>query len=366
MKTRMLTIMATRAQDQALISEVTQRLGAQSQETSNDPLSDVGRVIPCFGWHPWFSHLLFDDTESSSDGGETVTDIVTHQPKEEHYQAALKPSAVDADFLASLPEPQPLSAFLHQTRIYLEKSPLALVGEIGLDKSFRLPQAWSSDHSDSRDPSLTMGGREGRRLSRYHVHLEHQKKILKAQLRLAGEMQRPVSVHGVQAHGAVFETLQETWKGHERDVVSRRMLKRRASVTAAHDVDETDIAASSRSETPSSPKPFPPRVCLHSYSGPAGPLKQYLHPSVPADIYFSFSSVINLATQPSDKTDEVIREIPDDRILIESDLHRAGDEMDRLLEEMARVVCNVKGWSLEKGVLQLGKNWRRFVHGRAD
>jgi hypothetical protein len=40
--------------------------------------------------------------------------------------------------------------------------------------------------------------------------------------------------------------------------------------------------------------------------------------------------------------------------------------MDKYLEAIVRRICNIKGWSLEDGVRQLGKNWKGFVFGRKD
>ncbi|KAI9873694.1 MAG: hypothetical protein M1830_010711 [Pleopsidium flavum] len=356
MKANVLTVMATRSQDQELVAEAAEKYGLRSTDVESvwENNNVHGRIVPCFGWHPWFSHQIFDDRKQGSGHTSTAPNKILH------YQAVLTPKPEDHDFILALPEPRSLVAYLDHTKVYLQRYQLALVGEIGLDRSFRIPNDWVSGQQAQRDASLTPGGREGRRLSPYRVKIEHQRRILEAQLNLAGEMQRPVSVHGVQAHGIVFETLQETWKGYEEKVVSKSLRKRSGGMAAVHLKREESGNAESTGLTP---KPFPPRICLHSYSGPSDPLRQYFHPSVPAEMYFSLSTVINFSTPASGKIVQVIKAVPNDRILIESDLHCAGERMDDLLEEVAKSVCNIKGWSLTEGMKQLALNWKRFVLG---
>jgi Tat protein secretion system quality control protein TatD with DNase activity len=348
MKAKVLTVMATREQDQGLVAQVADRLGIRDDSSFFQQWDEETRIIPCFGWHPWFSHLLFDDT--AYEGKINLEE----EERIQHYQSVLIPKSEDRDFFLAVPPPTPLSHLITRTRTYLEQYPLALVGEIGLDKSFRIPNISLPDQAQ-RDEALTPGGREGRRLSPYRVSMDHQRKVLRAQLALAGEMQRAVSVHGVQAHGIVLEALKDTWKGHEKKVPTRKERKQERDA-AEMQVEELDIESTVS-------KPYPPRICLHSYSGAADALQQYLRPSVPAEVFFSFSSLVNFTTTAASKAEQVIAALPVDRILVESDLDNAGAEMDSYLEHIVRKICKLKGWSVEEGVVQLGQNWKRFVFG---
>lgn len=353
MKATVLTVMATRGEDQDLVLQTAKSLSNGGEDQSTTP--NGGRVLPCFGWHPWFSHLILDDRSSSTESDPSN--------KELHYSRVLTPTP-DDNFIAALPQPILLSQLISETRSRLEAYPAALVGEVGLDRAFRLPNAWTEADVEGRDASMTPGSREGRKLSPHRVELDHQKAILKAQLSLAGELRRPVSVHSVQAHGAVLDVFKTLWSGHERKVLSRRERRRRLSAAEAHaDSDSEEQKGSPLKKEEEPPLPFPPRICMHSYSGPPEQLSLFLNPANPSDVYFSFSTVVNFSGPSSKRVAEVIKTLPDDRILIESDLHTAGQQMDDLLEEVTRQICEMRGWTLLDGVRRLGENWKRFVFG---
>lgn len=383
---RVLAIMATRSQDQHLVAQVAAEHGVsdsdlplnhQDDSNSDDPASKrTCKVVPAFGWHPWFSYQLYDDTasnptysppNSNSENASTTEDAF----RIAHYKAVLSPTPKDPSFLSSLPPPTPLSSFIASTREYLTSFPHALVGEIGLDKGFRLPQQWIPNDASSRDEGLTPGGREGRLLSPYRVQMQHQQIVLQAQLRLAGETARAVSVHGVQAHGVLYDTIAACWKGHERKILSRREKKQIApgaeESSSSDDDDDNEIENDKepkKKKTAARGKPFPPRICLHSYSGSADTLKQWFHPAVPSQIFVSFSTAVNLGTDGGRaKLESVVRAVPDDRVLVESDLHMAGEEAEAMLEDMYRLVCEIKGWDLERGIRIIGKNFQEFIYG---
>ncbi|EXV00956.1 TatD deoxyribonuclease family protein [Metarhizium robertsii] len=391
MRASALVIMATRSQDQDLVAGVASMHGVKgraslrgrgggcqndghgdaeafSVSAGEEPRPAVQRscqVIPSFGWHPWFSHQLYDDVAAEPTykpppqppAADETDETVLLATKKVHYQAVLKPSPQDDGFIASLPTPILLSSFISSTRTRLEAYPLALVGEIGLDRAFRLPQKWDSALAESRDGALTPGGREGRLLSPYRVRAPHQEAIFRAQLRLAGETGRPVSIHGVQAHGILYDIVSHCWKGHEKHIPSRRE-KRMIAPGAEDDSDEEDADTVTG-------KPYPPRICLHSYSGPVEGLKQWFNPTNPATIYVSLSTAVNFGTISSrNKFPDIVRAVPDDRILVESDLDSAGEKMDAALEDMYRRVCEVKGWTLEDGILRVAKNLEAFIFGK--
>ncbi|EME85621.1 uncharacterized protein MYCFIDRAFT_72351 [Pseudocercospora fijiensis CIRAD86] len=357
MRAKVLTIMATRAQDQHLVANAADQYGLTEQDIDDTTMdwSKQHRIIPAFGWHPWFSHHMYDESEY---GG---VNPLNSEQKAAHYQSVLIPKSNDRDFLDTFPDPRPLGEFISQTRQYLQKYPLALVGEVGLDRSFRIPEAWLPADVEERDENLTPGGREGRRLSPYRVSMDHQKKVLSAQLALAGEMGRAVSCHGVAAHGIVYETVAKTWKGHELKPLSKRARKEQESAARRNAGDE-DHDDSPHQET--GPRSYPPRLCLHSYSGPAETVKQYIDSRVPCEIFFSFSTTINSWSEDGNgKVEAAVQAVPDDRVLVESDLHTAGERMDQYLQEAVEKICHIKGWELKDGVIRLGQNWRRFAFG---
>lgn len=380
MRTRILTVMATRSQDQALVADVARQYGVKKRnsiasvpgaDASSDCAKAPDKVIPAFGWHPWFSHQIYDDSAEDPTYNPCSSDLDAEKTR--HYNAVLAPSPSareDAGFIKHLPTPVPLSGLIATTRKHLETHPFALVGEIGLDKAFRLP-----GHEPPLDDDMTPGRRNGQRLSPYRVAMDHQVVIFKAQLSLAGSMGRAVSVHGVQAPQPLLSALRSTWKGHEKRVVSsreRRMLAEGVDEdfsSSDEDYEEDDDDHDTRPKT-QKPKPFPPRICLHSFSASLETLKQYVDDrSIPAKVFFSFSHSVNYSTGAHEHArkkhiaDDVIRACPDDRILLESDLHTAGEEMDQMLEQIYRKACAVKGWDLRDGVHRIRKNYEEFIIG---
>ena len=137
---------------------------------------------------------------------------------------------------------------------------------------------------------------------------------------LAGRLGRVVSIHCVKANGAIFEIMKKLGPA------------------------------------------LPPRIMMHSWGGTADSAKSLLclKKGVGKRFYFSFSSTIN---SRSPKTLDVIKSIPEDRLLIESD-HVVG--MDDRMEEAVDMVCKAKGWTEDFCEAQMTENANRFFFGENE
>ncbi|KAF8336460.1 uncharacterized protein EI90DRAFT_3144694 [Cantharellus anzutake] len=255
------------------------RLCAMASRDSDQQLvADLARkwphkIIPCFGWHPWVSH--------------TVSLESPPQPKAAHYAALLLPerssdnALSDEEFktvLSSLPEPKPLS-------------------EVGLDRSFRLP---FTPFGDRNNPSY-----ENRRLSSFTVPLEHQLAILEAQIGLAVEFGRNVSMHSVKAQQATVELLKRCSSQHGE-----------AWDRISFDLHSCGLRAETWREIEKA----------HN------------------NVYISLSAVINTRSQSHEN---LIQACAPNRILVESDFNDAKHCAEQTWK-MLLVIARVKKWKVEE------------------
>ncbi|EEB08703.2 TatD DNase family Scn1 [Schizosaccharomyces japonicus yFS275] len=238
-------VMSTRPFDQSFVD----------QAASDFP----DKIIPSFGIHPWFSYLLISDKEG------IAVDISAEEQKMQHYQNILHP-VPPIEFMEKLPEPIHMNVYLERLRHFLYKHPNALIGEIGLDKSFRIPSGPYNSRS-----SLPQGP-----LSPYYVNMEHQIEVFEQHMNLAAELQRPVSIHCVQTYDLLLTLLKARWEGHW--VPSLRKQRENPLWMEAYQ---------------QGPLPFPLRICLHSYSGSPEQVEQFTDRKIPSRVYFSFSEGIN-------------------------------------------------------------------------
>lgn len=144
------------------------------------------------GYHPWFAHWIAIEPATS---------------KEEHYRSLFlggspKPESIDAldKLLTCLPEPISLQSVLSEVRQNLIDFPNAMLGEVGIDRAARIPFM-----PPSPPPYVEDDGK--RELSPFTIPQSHQMAIFEAQLELAVDLKRNVSVHSVKSQQATGELL---------------------------------------------------------------------------------------------------------------------------------------------------------------
>lgn len=272
MRTSKLTVMSTKFEDIHNVALLAER--------------HREKIIPAFGYHPWFSHLVSIDKDD----------------KVKHYKKVLYPEPTD-EFISQLPDPKPFDDYLELMKTYLEKFPYSIVGECGLDKLFRLPDKVNG------------------KLTPYKVTIEHQQAILVAHLKLAGELNRPVSVHGVKCPSVLYDTIMGL-------------------------------------------NVYPPSICLHSYTASrefllSSWLKSTKSSPGKPKVFISCSVLINIPNEK--KAMDLLEGVPIECVLNESDYHDAGDYMDELNEEAIRRIAKVYGESPGGIALRLSKNYSVFI-----
>ncbi|KAF8527406.1 hypothetical protein BU17DRAFT_39326, partial [Hysterangium stoloniferum] len=285
-----------------------------TKESDQDLVRDLAStwpnsVIPCFGYHPWFTHWIAIDSPVS---------------KEHHYKSLFmdksdeRLSEAFKEVLEELPEPTLLSDVLSTLRKNLSDFPKAMLGEVGLDRAFRIPR--------SLNPDIP------RKLSEFTVPLEHQMRVLEAQIEVAVELERNISFHSVKAQQATIQLI---------DRMSKRYGER------------WDMISLDMHSCGLSPEMW---VTLERN-----------HPN----IYLSLSTTIN-ARSPSHKA--LIAACHPSRILAESDYHDVNGSTERTWE-MIVTIAVVKGWPIETEwnsqlketnwgiVRKLHENWKSFSNG---
>ncbi|KAK3814769.1 MAG: hypothetical protein J3R72DRAFT_529790 [Linnemannia gamsii] len=131
-----------------------------------------------------------------------------------HYKTVLSlPTSASESYLADLakrlPTPRALEPALKELRRQLEAHPHAVLGEIGLDRTARVPEpSFDPSSSTSEGTSTTTGEKSAstatvpqKRITLALTSIQHQLDIVREQLKLAAALDRPVSFHCVQAYG---------------------------------------------------------------------------------------------------------------------------------------------------------------------
>lgn len=187
--------------------------------------------------------------------------------------------------------------WLKDLEVLVQQHPTCLIGEIGLCKHAKFLRTFPRGKPKA---------------------MELQRTVLNQQLKLAATYQRPVSIHCVDQHAVLLKLFQE-------------------------------LSSSQQSNG------LPPAIAMHSFTGTANHVEQLLQwerslargPSEPPLLYFGFSHTINSFGSDKSRRQNVraLQQVPRDRLLVESDVHRH----DHVAAGTAGAIAYVT-WALQQQV----------------
>lgn len=333
--------MSTSTKDQHLVSELADKI--------------PHKIIPAFGYHPWFVHLI---------------SVETHEDPKQHYRKLFK-NAKDIDeledLIPGLPAPTPIDDIMETLRSNLQKYPSALLGEVGIDKAFRLPanpKGWTREPDKDESNGHTLALRE-RPLTNLYTPMEHQLDIIKRQIVLAIEYKRSVSLHSVRAGGATMTLLDDLRRSFPSPEDSMNKKERR--IYKQNRRKENGVDHSGEADSSSSRSSFADiNVDLHSCTISASMINQIQRKH--SNVYVSFSTAIN--SRQKDLHDQ-LQACDPKRLLIESDFHSA-EEIGIRCWQMLQIATDVLGDQLLGGSYPgedryiraakvIDENWQRFI-----
>lgn len=249
-------------------------------------------IYPYFGIHPWYSHLL---TTLDPEEYDEIT------LKKHHYESILTPIPSEK-FLEILPTPINITSHLKKIEKLCETHKIVGIGEIGLDKLFRIPTNGYYGNQQMANDADT-------KLTNYRVKMEHQSLVFRRQLDLANTLKLRISVHCVKAHGPLYEIIPQY----------------------------TEI----------------PTVVLHSFSGSIDQAKLWVrnYKHLAQRLAFSFSNYINGTPEKRQHLSEMVSILEPNQVLIETDIsidkHSWSEYCGHLLG-IKQSIREIKHWTEEE------------------
>ena len=264
------------------------------------------QAVPCYGIHPWFLYDVLSSSSSSS-------------------------SQQKLDWLEDLQQ-------------NLIDHPDAIVGEIGLDGS-----RWVEVKQESQQSTTSEEESIWKRERVLACPMDLQRKAFEEQLILAVELQRPVSIHVVNAWGELFAAF---------DSVCERMKNKQLIM------DNNEQRRRTSSSRKSTTKLLPPKIYFHAFSGKVGTLPSIIAACkkghvAPEDVYFGFPPAI--PNFNSAKTPLIMKEIGIKQLLLETDLEDATTAMDDLIRGVSKI-SNALGIEESEVTRQTVENAYRFYN----
>nr|CAG8556970.1 2402_t:CDS:2 [Entrophospora candida] len=229
------------------------------------------------------------------------------------------------EFIEELPNPIAFNIWYDKLEsLIIKYKENCLIGEIGIDKLFRL-----------KNPNIN----KKLRISDYQTSIDHQVLILEKQIELAIKYGKSISLHCVQSSGKIVEILKKLRQKNNQQI----------------DNSDNNLQL---------------KICFHSFCGSTetirlllslkgNPKKNKKNKTLSIVCYFSFSKLVN--EKLSNRLHDLINFVPEDRLLVETDC-RSSVNLDSLMQDVIQLVSKVKGWSCDFTINKLKDNFLNFIN----
>jgi TatD DNase family protein len=298
-------IMSTHPRDFATVKNLADIPMVSPNKDTNKPKKVI---IPGYGIHPWFLHELEKSQWEKSSQKDDKDDSNTRKDNPIWMQTIIQ---------------------------MLESDPKAIVGEIGLD----------GFHFEAKTGNLKSP-------------MSEQIKVFEMQLEIAVRLQRPVSIHVVQAFGPLLTSLSKFQKG----TIPEEVEDDDAHNTLCHNSD-IDVHNRRRCCRRRQRLGLPPKLYFHAFGGKVGTVDQLValcetmegekkDSSKSRRLYFGFAPVVNFR---SPKTIQVIRKIGLERLVLETD-HEESSLVPQSIEDGISYIANALDLSRDEVIEQTTRN----------
>lgn len=285
-----IAMMSTQPRDFPIVQTIAQELKAYNADEQGKLTLQKG-VIECYGIHPWMLQQATQDFE--------------HLPEHESDTRAPK--------------------WVPFLKHYLISNPASHVGEIGLDSA-----RWEMDEETKEKLPIPM---------------DLQIEAFEAQMHIAADLKRSVSIHTVHCWGELMDSLNriktQRTKLRKEQRQLRKTLKRQLGFESNE--DELRNIEIQLEKLGDDTLVFPPCMYFHAFGGKAALVDQLdaitrdkASPQASPVVYFGFAPVINF-TAP--KTMSVMKKIGLKRLVIESDLENYK-RVSQDLQENVNFIAN--------------------------
>lgn len=320
-----LALMSTQPRDFPVVKELSDTIQQLSQKYDDEYERCV--VVKNYGVHPWFLRQANEEFDALySYSREEATTIAIADANNHHIAKSIP-------------------TWLPYLKLQLQCDPSAQVGEIGLDG------ARYQINPETKEKELVST-------------IECQIEAFEAQLHLAADMKRSVSVHSVQCWGHFFDSLRRVKeirsKRRKRRKDERKKLKRELEICEHNQANANENANADLLQMQHRYKELeedvlilPPKIYFHAFGGKAAIVDQleaicrekkskssniHIRQPIAIETFYGFAPIVNFR---SHKTADVIRKVGIERLVLETDLEdytRLNDDLKSSVEYIAEAL----------------------------